>query len=79
MLETLPLHRIPVEMLRSGAFAKLNVPWILTKAKRLVRPVRFEDLHGAVDWVNLPDDIARAVAVELAMEASVDAQEGTVH
>ncbi|MGY4429445.1 hypothetical protein ACVWWO_001922 [Bradyrhizobium sp. F1.13.1] len=79
MLETRPLHRIPFDMLRSGAFETLNVPWILTNPKRLARPASYEHSGDAVDWVDLPDAVVRTITVELTNITSADLPHQTKH
>lgn len=65
MLETIHLHRIPAEMIRSGEVAKWTVPWILSHVRRLKSPVPYEHPSGAVTWVNLVEDVSRAIATQL--------------
>ncbi|SIO66966.1 hypothetical protein SAMN05443247_11581 [Bradyrhizobium erythrophlei] len=65
MLETRHLHKIPTEMIRSGEVAKWNTPWILTDVRRLATPVLCDHSSGAITWVNLADDVSRAIAAQL--------------
>lgn len=63
MIATFDKHRIPTDMIRSGAAAKWNVPWILDGVRRLVAPVPYDHPNGAVTWVNLAENVSRAIAV----------------
>jgi hypothetical protein len=58
-------HRIPAEMIRSGQVAKWNIPWILADVRRLAKPVRYDHPSGAGTWVNLADDVSRAITDQL--------------
>jgi hypothetical protein len=67
MLASCDKHRIPAEMIRSGQVAKWNTPWILADVRRLAKPVRYDHPSGAVTWVNLADDVSRAITGQLAV------------
>jgi hypothetical protein len=67
MLASCDRHRIPPEMIRSGQVAKWNIPWILAGVRRLAKPVQYDHPSGAVTWVNLADDVSRAITDELAV------------
>jgi hypothetical protein len=61
MIEAFEHHRIPEEMIRSGAVAKWNRPWFLTDVIRLPTPVRYKHPNGAVTWVELSENVSLAV------------------
>jgi hypothetical protein len=64
MIVSFDKHRIPTDMIRSGAVAKWNIPWILEGVRRLATPVPYDHPNGAVTWVNLADDVSRAIAAQ---------------
>lgn len=65
MLRTTDQHRIPADLIASGEVAKWNTPWRLADVRRLTTPVPYRHPSGAVTWVTLGDDIARAIASQL--------------
>jgi hypothetical protein len=67
MLAFCDKHQVPAEMIRSGQVAKWNVPWILADVRRLAKPVGYDHPSGAVTWVNLADDVSRAIKDQMAM------------
>lgn len=70
MIRDFEKHRIPESMIRSGAVAKWNTPWILADVRRLPRPVAYRHKSGAVTWVNLDDDVTAAIAASLGDDVS---------
>jgi hypothetical protein len=62
MLASFDKHQIPADMIRSGQVAKWNTPWILADIRSLATPVPYRHPSGAVTWVNLAEDILRAIA-----------------
>lgn len=62
MIETYENHRIPEQMIRSGAVAKWNTPWKLADVQRLSKPIAYEHKNGAVTWVELDAYAAEAVS-----------------
>jgi hypothetical protein len=65
MIETFVKHRIPEQMICSGAVAKWNRPWKLEDVKTLANPVPYIHKSGAVIWVTLDDQVSQAIAREL--------------
>lgn len=61
MIAAFEHHRIPEEMIRSGAVAKWNRPWFLTDVIRLPTPVRYKHPNGAVTWVELSENVRFAI------------------
>ena len=59
-------HRIPHEMIESGAVAKWNTAWVLENVQKLETPVPYKHPSGAVIWVNLDDETQQALASALA-------------
>lgn len=66
MIEASEHHRIPEEMIRSGAVAKWNRPWYLADVIRLPAPVRYRHPNGAVTWVELSENVSLAIDDQLA-------------
>lgn len=66
MVEAFEHHRIPEEMIRSGAVAKWNRPWFLTNVIRLPTPVRYKHPNGAVTWVEFAEHVSFAIEAQLA-------------
>lgn len=62
MLRTQARHRIPAEMIESGAVDRWSRPWILADVVRFAAPVPYEHPYGAVTWVRLKPELAEAVA-----------------
>ena len=60
MLANVGRHRIPDDMIRSGAVAKWNHAWVLSGSARLAKPIPYKHPQGAVIWVTLDHD-TRAV------------------
>lgn len=54
-------HAIPPEQQEYAIRAGWVVPWILTDARPLSRPVRYKHRCGVVIWVNLEDDVSAQV------------------
>lgn len=54
-------HCIPPEMFDQVAAAGWLIPWVLASARSLAQPVAYSHPSGAVTWVNLQPDVARAV------------------
>ncbi|WP_273786544.1 ASCH domain-containing protein [Brucella intermedia] len=67
MIEAFEHHRIPEEMIRSGAVAKWNRPWFLTDVIRLPTPVRYKHPNGAVTWVELSENVSLAIKDQIAV------------
>lgn len=65
MVDTFEHHRIPEEMIRSGAVAKWNRPWLLADVVRLPMPVRYKHPNGAVTWVEFSENESLAIADQL--------------
>lgn len=65
MIATMDRHHIPEHMIRSGAVAKWTTPWHLSDARPLGRPVAYNHPYGAVTWVNLEDEVIRAIAAQM--------------
>ncbi|MGR9371368.1 ASCH domain-containing protein [Rhizobium leguminosarum] len=70
MVKTFERHRIPEEMIRSGAVAKWNKPWHLVDVIRLPTPVRYRHPNGAVTWVELSEAVSVAIEEQLALQNS---------
>ena len=68
MIATTDRHRIPEEMIRSGAVAKWNTPWKLADVRTLTRPVPYRHKSGAVTWVELDPDVTEAIAQQLSSQ-----------
>jgi len=66
MVEAFEHHRIPEEMIRSGAVAKWNRPWFLTDVIRLPTPVRYKHPNDAVTWVELRESVSLAIKDQIA-------------
>jgi hypothetical protein len=66
MVEVFEHHRIPEEMIRSGAVAKWNRPWFLADVIRLPTPVRYKHPNGAVTWVEFAEHVSFAIETQLA-------------
>ena len=66
MIEAFEHHRIPEEMIRSGAVAKWNRPWFLADVVRLPSPVRYKHPNGAVTWVELSESVSLAIRDQIA-------------
>lgn len=69
MIEAFEHHRIPEEMIRSGAVAKWNRPWFLADVVRLPSPVRYKHPNGAVTWVELSESVSLAIRDQIAVLA----------
>jgi hypothetical protein len=54
-------HLIPEAMIRSGAVAMWNTPWIMSDVRRLPEPVPYRHRSGAVTWVELDSDVSDAI------------------
>ncbi len=65
LVATFEKHRIPEDMIRSGAVAKWNTPWKLADTIRFLKTVPYKHPYGAVTWVNLEAETSRAIASEL--------------
>jgi len=65
MLASFDRHQIPADLVCSGQVAKWNIPWILADIRSLATPVPYSHPSGAVTWVNLADDVSRAIADKL--------------
>lgn len=65
MIETIERHRIPEDMIRSGAVAKWNTPWKLADVRRLATPVPYRHRSGAVTWIELDPDVTEAIERQL--------------
>jgi len=65
LVTTIDKHRIPEDMIRSGAVVKWNTPWKLSNARRLERPVPYQHPYGAVTWVNLDFSVTESISVQL--------------
>lgn len=65
MVEAFEHHRIPEEMIRSGAVGKWNRPWFLADVMRLPSPVRYKHPNGAVTWVELSENVSLAIEDQL--------------
>ncbi len=65
MIDAYEHHRIPEDMIRSGAVAKWNTPWKLADVIRLPKPVRYKHPNGAVTWVNLDNSVSAAIKDQL--------------
>jgi hypothetical protein len=65
MLATQNYHLITPERLAMPAVSKWRHAWVLKNAKALNRPVAYSHPKGAVIWVNLDDQVARAVETAL--------------
>lgn len=72
MIATIDKHRIPEEMIRSGAVEKWKTPWKLDDIRRFRKPVPYRHKSGAVTWVDLDEDVSRAIAIELGSEIGAD-------
>jgi len=66
MLRTQARHRIPAEMIESGAVDRWSRPWILADVVRFATPIPYEHPYGAVTWVRLKPELAQAVAEAIA-------------
>lgn len=58
-------HRIPPERQERARFDGWHTPWVLAEARPLARPVPYRHPNGAVIWVNLEADVARAVTAQM--------------
>jgi hypothetical protein len=65
MLASFDWHQIPADMIRSGQVAKWNTPWVFADIRSLATPVPYSHPSGAVTWVNLAEDVSRAIADQL--------------
>lgn len=65
MIRTFEKHRIPDDMIRSGAVAKWNTPWILEDVRPLREPVPYVHKPGAVTWVEFDAKVCAAIAAQL--------------
>ncbi|GGE33722.1 hypothetical protein GCM10007276_08830 [Agaricicola taiwanensis] len=72
MIASFDKHRIPEEMIRSGAVEKWNTPWKLADIRRFRKPVPYRHKSGAVTWVHLDEDVSRAIAIELGSEVGTE-------
>ena len=70
MIATHEKHRIPAEMIRGGAVAKWNTPWVLADARPVDPPVPYRHRSGAVTWVELDEAAREALAARLAGRAA---------
>ena len=61
MISNIDKHRIPEQIIRSGAVAKWNVPWFLTAVQALRTPVPYRYKFGAVMWVEFDPEVTRAI------------------
>lgn len=62
MLANAERHRIPADLIESGAVAKWRHAWVLRSAARLRAPVPYRHPRGAVIWVTLDPEARAAVA-----------------
>lgn len=65
MIETFDKHRIPQEMIRSGAVAKWNTPWKLTQVHVLPQPVPYRHPNGAITLFTLDASVSAAIAEQI--------------
>jgi len=65
MLASFDRHQIPADLICSGQVAKWNTPWILADIRSLATPVPYSHPNGAVTWVNLAENVSRAIADKL--------------
>lgn len=65
MIGSFEKHRIPPEMIQSGAVAKWNIPWVVSNVRPLARPVSYNHPSGAVTWVNLADNVCAAIVAQI--------------
>lgn len=59
LLANLDKHRRTREQVDDSEFAKWNIAWVLSNARRLLDPVRYLHPKGAQSWIKL-DDAARS-------------------
>jgi len=57
-----PWHRIPLSRQMEAFYDGWRTPWVLRNAQPLAEPIAYKHPNGAVIWVNLDDDVVRAVA-----------------
>ncbi|RWE54180.1 hypothetical protein [Mesorhizobium sp.] len=72
MIASFDKHRIPPDMIRSGAVAKWTTPWKLADVRKLSSPVPYRHKAGAVTQVDLDAETSDAIARQL-RDLSVDA------
>lgn len=65
MIAAIDQHHIPEHMIRSGAVAKWTTPWHLSHARPLNPSVAYSHPYGAVTWVNLEDEVTRAISGQM--------------
>ncbi len=61
MLANSSKHLIARERIENGEVSKWNHAWVMARARALARPIPYKHPSGAVIWVNLEDDVAKAV------------------
>ncbi|GLQ79181.1 hypothetical protein GCM10007881_26990 [Mesorhizobium huakuii] len=71
MIASFDKHRIPPDMIRSGAVAKWTTPWKLADVRKLSSPVPYRHKSGAVTQVDLDAETSDGIARQLA-DRSVD-------
>jgi hypothetical protein len=70
MLATTHLHRIPEKDIGFGADSKYRIPWKLSGAHRLARPIPYRHKQGAVIWIHFDNDVSKAIASQLEVDPS---------
>jgi hypothetical protein len=58
-------HRVPPVAGRKRYDGRYLIPWKLTKAVRLLRPVPYQHPTGAVTWVVFPNNVSRSLTARL--------------
>lgn len=56
-----PWHRIPPNRQTDAFSDGWRTPWVLRNARPLADPIAYKHPNGAVIWVNLDDDVRKAV------------------
>jgi hypothetical protein len=59
-----PWHRIPPNRQTAAFHDGWRTAWVLRNAQSLADPIAYKHPNGAVIWVNLDDDLRRAVAAQ---------------
>jgi hypothetical protein len=59
-----PWHRIPPSRQTEAFSDGWRTPWVLRNGQPLADPITYKHPNGAVIWVNLDDDVTRAVVAQ---------------
>ena len=69
MIDNADKHHIPSDVFLTGKFSKHRHAWIMSRAVRLIRPVRYFHKSGAVIWVALDQQVSEVLTNDEVVKA----------